>query len=287
MSMVRWGLPSVALCVALAVGGCAYDPETVDDAYVVAYEIEAARAMEPQGPAFNRGLRPGYFEYADTMWSENDYGDYWHFAFKAVESAKGFPVLPDAVEERELVAANAEDLAIARARLLGALGQTARKKAPLRAAQAQVAFDCWLERTEDGDPLDRVEVCRGAFEEAMADIERSLVSDVDNVYLVFFAWDQADLSPVARTVLEQVQADFARGEPSRLVIAGHADRSGPEAYNVGLSERRARAVAQALEGMGLPRDAMNLEWYGETDPRVPTPDGVREPQNRRVEIVFG
>ena len=287
MAMGRWIISSLALATALVAGGCAYDPETVDDAYTVAYEIEAARVMEPQGPLFNRGLRPGYFEYADAMWSENDYGDYWHFAFKAVDSAEGEQVLPDLVEERELAAANAEELAIGRARLMGALGQTARKKAPIQAAVAQVAFDCWLERTEDGDPTDQIEACRGQFEEALADIERSLVSDVDNVYLVFFAWDQADISPVARTVLDQVQADFARGQRSRLVIAGHADRSGPADYNVRLSEQRARAVARALEQMGLPGDAMNLEWYGETDPRVPTADGVREPQNRRVEIVFG
>ncbi|MGH6916532.1 MAG: OmpA family protein, partial [Geminicoccaceae bacterium] len=61
----------------------------------------------------------------------------------------------------------------------------------------------------------------------------------------------------------------------------------PEAYNQALSERRARNVAQALTQRGIPTTTMQVEGHGETQPRVPTADGVREPQNRRVEIVFG
>ena len=72
------------------------------------------------------------------------------------------------------------------------------------------------------------------------------------------------------------------------MIAGHADRSGPEAYNQALSERRADNVAQALGQRGIPdQQRCAVEAYGESQPRVPTADGVREPQNRRVEIVFG
>jgi OOP family OmpA-OmpF porin len=282
------GLTTSGAAVLLALGfaACAYDPELVDDSYTALYDVDAVREMAPQGPGFNRGLRTGYLDYGDTMWSENDYGDYWHFAFKAVDSAKGHAVLPDRVEERELAAPEGEQLAAARARLMGALDQTARKKAPDRASDAQVAFDCWLERSEDGDPATAIEDCRGRFEQAMAEIERSLVSTIDNVYLVFFAWDQADLSPVALSVLDQVQADYLRGRPARLVIAGHADRSGSASYNLSLSERRARAVARELAQRGIPGNALDVRCLGETQPRVPTEDGVREPQNRRVEIVF-
>jgi OOP family OmpA-OmpF porin len=283
------GLKQVTMAAigALVFGACAYDPETVDDTYTVAYEIDAVRDMQEQGPAFNRGLRAGYLDYGDEQYGEWDYGEYYHFAFKAVDSAKGNRVLPDRPEDRSLAMVDAEALAAARARLLGALDQTARKKVAMRAAEAQVAYDCWLERVDDGDSAARIEECRGRFEQAMADIERSLVSDIDNVYLVFFAWDQADISPVARTVLEQVLADYRSGQPTRLVLAGHTDRSGPESYNTPLSERRARAVAEALRQLGIPSDALFLEWFGESRPRIPTEDGVREPQNRRVEIVFG
>src|SRR5687767_2058917 len=146
---------------------CSYDPELVDTTDTVLYEIEAVREMEPQGPPFNRGLRTGYLDYTDTMTEEYDYSDYWHFAFKAVDSAKGELVEPDLVESRELVAGDVEELSAARARLMAALEQTGRKKAPAPAAVAQTAFDCWLEKAEENDPAEQIEVCKGTFETAI------------------------------------------------------------------------------------------------------------------------
>jgi OmpA-OmpF porin, OOP family len=285
---MQWLIRSALAAAALhAASACTYDPELVDDTDVVLYEYEAVRVMQPQGPAFNRGLRSGYLEYGDVQYDDYDLGDFAHFAFKAVDSAKGESVLPDRVESRDLTLGDADELAAARARLMAALGQTARKKAAMEAAKAQTSFDCWLEMAEDEEPPEEIVTCKGAFEDAIAQVERALTRDVEDVYLVFFAWDQATLTPVALTVLDQVQADFALGKPARIVIAGHADRSGPEPYNQALSERRAREVAQALGQRGVAASAMKVEAYGETQPRVPTADGVREPQNRRVEIVFG
>ena len=67
-------------------------------------------------------------------------------------------------------------------------------------------------------------------------------------------------------------------------VVGHADRSGSNEYNVGLSQRRAQAVADLLVSMGVPRTSIQITARGEEQPRVPTADGVREPQNRRVEM---
>ena len=285
--MVRWIRSALVGGLVALVAACAsYDPQAVDDTYTVLYEVDAVRVMEPQGPHFNRGLRTGYLDYGDLVYAEYDWSDYWHFAFKAVDSAKGAPVQPDAVEFRQLAPEDVEELAAARARLLAALDQNGRKRAPYPAATAQVAYDCWLERAEERQRPERIEECKGRFEAAIAEVERALATDVEEVYLVFFAWDQDDLSPVAQTVLDQVYADYLRAQPARMVVAGHADRSGPESYNVGLSERRARSAAGALMARGVPAEAMTLEWYGETRNRVPTEDGVREPQNRRVEITF-
>ncbi|MEM7022214.1 MAG: OmpA family protein [Pseudomonadota bacterium] len=282
-----------ALTVILgAVSACSYDPQLVDDTDVVMYEYQAVRDMEPQGPAFNQGLRTGYLAYGDELYDDYDMVDFAHFAFKAVDSAKGENVLPDRVESRDLDTGNVDELGAARARLMAALGQTGRKKAPISAADAQTSFDCWLEMTEDNDPPEQIAACKGAFEQAMAEVEQALTQDVvpalgDDAYLVFFAWDQATLTPVALTVLDQVEADYIQGRPARVVIAGHADRSGPAAYNEALSERRAQSVSEALVERGIPASAMRLEAFGESQPRVPTEDGVREPQNRRVEIVLG
>jgi OmpA-OmpF porin, OOP family len=277
------GLMFVAAC---ALWACSYNPQLVDTTDTVLYQIDAVREMEPQGSAFTQGLRSGYLDYTDTMTAEYDYGDYWHFAFKAVDSAKGDLVLPDRVESRDLVEGDVEELSAARARLMAALDQSGRSKAGAAGARAQTAFDCWLEKAEENDPPDQIKVCKGQFETAIAEVERALTTEGE-AYLVFFAWDQAELTPVALAVLDQVQADYLRGRPSRVTVAGHTDRSGPEPYNEALSERRAENVARALAQRGVPQGDMVVEWYGERRPRIPTPDGAREPRNRRVEIVFG
>jgi OmpA-OmpF porin, OOP family len=73
----------------------------------------------------------------------------------------------------------------------------------------------------------------------------------------------------------------------RLIVAtGHADRSGPDNYNVRLSERRATAVKNQLVREGVPAGIIQTAGKGERENLVQTADGVREPRNRRVEIVF-
>ena len=69
-------------------------------------------------------------------------------------------------------------------------------------------------------------------------------------------------------------------------LAGHADRSGAAAYNRALSERRARAVRDEMVRLGIPASAINVQAFGESRPAVQTPDGVREPLNRRTEITI-
>jgi len=105
--------------------------------------------------------------------------------------------------------------------------------------------------------------------------------------IVFFDWDRSDLTAEARGILNGVAENFRRGGQTQVVLAGHADRSGSDAYNVGLSQRRANTVRDYLIAQGIPGSAMTTQAFGETRPRVETADGVREPDNRRVEITFG
>jgi len=71
------------------------------------------------------------------------------------------------------------------------------------------------------------------------------------------------------------------------MLAGHTDRAGSTAYNVGLAERRNASVNSYLTGRGVPGTRITTEAFGESQPRVPTADGVREAQNRRVEVTYG
>ena len=80
-------------------------------------------------------------------------------------------------------------------------------------------------------------------------------------------------------------ANYARaGNATRVVVVGHTDTSGAPAYNVNLSERRAKAVADALVGSGVSQTALSVDFKGETAPAVATGDGVKEPLNRRGTI---
>jgi outer membrane protein OmpA-like peptidoglycan-associated protein len=105
-------------------------------------------------------------------------------------------------------------------------------------------------------------------------------------FLVFFDFDRADLTDRARQIIAEAANNSRSAGVTRLEVSGHADRSGTPQYNQRLSERRAQAVAAELERRGVSRSAMTIQAFGESRPLVPTADGVREPQNRRVEIVL-
>jgi OOP family OmpA-OmpF porin len=106
-------------------------------------------------------------------------------------------------------------------------------------------------------------------------------------FVVFFDWDKADITPQAAAILDNAAAQYAATGQAQVMLAGHADRSGPADYNVGLSQRRATNVRAYLAGHGIPDGVMTQEAFGESRPLVETADGVREPQNRRVEITYG
>jgi OmpA-OmpF porin, OOP family len=106
-------------------------------------------------------------------------------------------------------------------------------------------------------------------------------------YIVFFEWDKSDITPEAATVLDNAVSAYANCGAASVMLAGHTDRSGTVAYNMGLAERRNASVRSYLTGRGIPNTRMSSEAFGESQPRVPTADGVRELQNRRVEITYG
>lgn len=106
-------------------------------------------------------------------------------------------------------------------------------------------------------------------------------------YIVFFDFDRADLKSDAQTVVRQAAQGFKTSQGvTRIEATGHADRSGTPDYNMRLSQRRAEAVRAELVAQGVPANAITISARGETQPLVQTADGVREPQNRRVEIVL-
>lgn len=106
-------------------------------------------------------------------------------------------------------------------------------------------------------------------------------------YMVFFDFDRSDITIEAADILKKVADNAEKGKVTRIELTGHADRAGKDKYNEKLSARRAEAVKKQLMRLGLPESEIATSAKGEREPLVQTGDGVREPQNRRVEIVYG
>ncbi len=105
-------------------------------------------------------------------------------------------------------------------------------------------------------------------------------------YLVFFDFNRSDLTPQAATIVDQAAKNAGPAKVTQLTVTGHTDTVGSDAYNMRLSRRRAESVAAQLEKDGIPSSEIEIVAKGKRDLLVPTKDGVKEPQNRRVQIVY-
>jgi opacity protein-like surface antigen len=107
-----------------------------------------------------------------------------------------------------------------------------------------------------------------------------------HAFVVYFQFDRYDLTPEAAAVVRAAAKAFRATGYARIEITGYTDLAGTQAYNLALSKRRADTVSRYLAHLGVPRGAMEVAWRGKSHPRVPTPDGMRDPRNRRVEILM-
>ena len=107
---------------------------------------------------------------------------------------------------------------------------------------------------------------------------------LDASHMVFFDWGKSELTSDATATLDKLAAEIVALPNARVRVTGHSDRSGPSGFNLRASRQRATLVADYLAGKGVPRKAMTIDGVGESEPLVPTQDGVREVQNRRVVI---
>jgi len=109
---------------------------------------------------------------------------------------------------------------------------------------------------------------------------------LQRAFQVFFDFDKSDITAAAQKVIQQAAQSIKQGNLTRINVTGHTDTVGSAKYNQALSERRAAAVKQALVTEGVGANDIVTRGVGKTDLLVPTGDGVREPQNRRAEIVL-
>ena len=245
-------------------------------------QLQKAEQVTPQGTEFDNALAKYYLARSRSEYREGDYRDSDTFAVASMTAAQGSAVPPEEIGSRHLPESAVGELTSARGRLVNALNASARTKIPDEAARAQVCFDGWMQEQEENFQPDDIAKDRDCFMDAMAKVEAALAG-APSGFLVFFDWDKSNLTPEAFEIVQTI-AIAAKEMPTAPVEAvGHTDTSGSAAYNLGLSLRRADTVGEALVDMGVTNPIAAI-GKGEADPLVPTGDGVREPQNRRVEV---
>jgi outer membrane protein OmpA-like peptidoglycan-associated protein len=103
---------------------------------------------------------------------------------------------------------------------------------------------------------------------------------------VLFDFDKADLKPAGQQIIAEVVKDMKENPQLRAHMIGHADAVGSDAYNMGLSKRRAEATRNAAVKQGIPAGNITLEWKGEREPIASNDTAEGRAQNRRVEIIL-
>ena len=311
--MRKLGKLSLVCLSTLILGGCGM-------------RLQTAEPTRPRGSDFQSGLYEGYLALARGEFAEGDYLDSDSFAERAITSARGDLVLPEALEARRLPAQEAGRLAEARARLIKALDGGARARDPEAAAQGQTLFDCWMQEQEESLESVEIEACREAFYRVLAALEAApatarapaadpapaapvetepsvTVRALDapptpaaagqaasprnpGTFIVFFDVDAYELTEEAEEILFEVVRAANESSAAKILAAGHTDLAGPAAYNEDLAQRRADAVVRYLVQSGVDKLRLESESFGERKPLVPTDEDELQLQNRRVEIQF-
>lgn len=267
------GLASMCLAIVLLLSAC-----------TTTWDLERLQQAAPTGGAFTRQLAADYREFAAfEAYEMYDWIDQGHFARKGLQAAAGQSVMPERLADWRIPSAERPGIDAARARLVALLDAGARTRAPVVAARAQTHFDCWIEQQEENHQPRHITACRTGFSQAMAELEAALAP---RRFVVFFDFDKAELTAAAQSVLNDATAALGHLQPAIIEARGHADRAGSKAHNQALSRRRAETIKAALTGRGLAPDAIATFADGETAPLITTADGIREPRNRRVEIII-
>lgn len=265
--------------------------------------------MTPSGSAFQSALHQEYSDLAKSEYDEGDWHDGYGFVKKARSAAEGGNVEPELVWDWDIPEEYVDELHDARDGIGFWQRMGAEDREPALLAKAQAMYDCWIQEQEENNQPGDIARCRDGYYGAIAGLEKAMTwaaqapeamampgptprpavaaPDTRNprFYTIFFDWDKSDINPIAQRVVDAVGEDWG-GESNSVNLVGHTDLSGSNAYNQALSERRVSSVTDALRTTGIRGSRISGHGVGETNPAVQTPDGTREPRNRRVIVTM-
>lgn len=259
-------------------------------------EIEAVSNIDIEGQdvaaeAAREYKRLAKYE-AEVMW---DRASAIAFAEKALVAARG-SVDADGADKLPLDAKSRAEIREAYKVLQALRASGSDEVSPRTTGQAIARLDCWTEQANEGFQESHIGFCKHSFSEYAAETARTLkAAGLGHGDVIMGARSFSVRFPLGSATPEQggehIIAAAARHALStkgmKIVLGGHADRSGPAAFNRRLSEARAAKVSEMLQVHGVPGERISTIGFGETYPKTVTPDGERQQDNRRVEIVVG
>lgn len=250
---------------------------------------------------YRDGLASGYQRLSADEYEESDYGDGDAFAAKASSASSAslppLPYNPDnwMIRKRHMGALQNGHSRLMEALLAGSVFYTGEAS-----AEAQVAFDCWVQEREEDLQAKTQSACEAQFEDAMSRVKiRPTPKPVPTVvyeqpepveevkpetFIVYFPFDSATILPrEEETIREAAQFAIDYGTTD-VRVGGFTDTMGTSDYNDTLSQRRAQAVVDRLRQLGIPAVLVKSQAYGETNLQRQTGDEVRDQANRRATI---
>lgn len=269
------------------------------------YDESSARSEKPAGMQFHQTLFTEYRKLSDDRNSDmGDSRDAELFNHKALLASTRTAVQNDSVDDRKLNSNQRMEFAGGVDRLHSLFERGGRDLAPVESAVAQVSFDCWIEATEAERSKDAA-ACKNKFMNALAAGEAKANRELGQVriaeapapapvaapqppqeyYRIPFEFDSTKMTMEGERVLVTAVRDLQGIPDLKIALRAHADRSGPDGYNLKLSKRRAEAVLNRMAAAGIAESRLRIvEAVGESRSLVNTPDGTKAEANRVVEI---
>jgi outer membrane protein OmpA-like peptidoglycan-associated protein len=272
-------LPVIAALVLLT--GCATTPESIPELEDARARVQALTQDPLVQEAASRELTAARntLQQAETALAEREpEARVKHLSYLAARNADiGQARIQEARSRKAMSEAEAERNRV----LLAARSREAEVARQQTATARQEASEAQLSAAAQAEAA---EAARRALAELQAKpTERGMVLTLGDV---LFDTNEATLKPGAMLAMDRLARFLESNADTRLIIEGHTDSTGSDAYNQELSQRRARAVADELVSRGIASSRFEAIGRGEAFPEAGNDTAAGRQQNRRVEIVF-
>lgn len=257
--------------------------------------LETLKKAHFKGSNFNNELALNYLSFSDSEAKQYDWQDSEYFARKGILASQGHHVPPEDPSKWNLTTKHKQELLNAQKPLLEALTENNKTLFPKETANIQYYYDCWVEQQEENWQVEDIAYCKGHFMDSVNHLNNlttpttykpssTETKNIKHYHTVYFNFDEYTIDPQEEEILKQALSSIAKIPNYKITLSGYADNTGSDSYNDKLSLKRALSVRDYLSEAGVNNETFIVKEFGKHVLAVPTPYGVKERLNRRVEI---